>query len=187
MERVEPTAVGERLVGLGLDGQDEGGKLQLLVDGQAVLLHQLAAYVPEGGHVRINQQRHIQVLGQGVALLLLLQGSQLLLPRLAAVRDEGAMGMIVNVLGAPRLQAQVVLHMHHRRLVAVRLLGYDLKGGPKSKYNYVGTMEHLDPGTYRSASFWNTAFMSWMIFSQRTFFSLRSSSMIVAIPATPQN
>jgi len=38
-------------------------------------------------------------------------------------------GVIVDMLGTPRFQAKIVLNMHHRRLVAVGFLGYDLERG----------------------------------------------------------
>lgn len=129
LKGVEPTAIGEGFIGFWLHGEHQRRELQLLVDAQTILLDQLTTDVPEGGHIRIDQQRHIEILGKGIALLLLLQCPQLLLLRLTAMRDESAVGVVVHMLGTPRLQAQIVIHMHHRRLVAVRLLWYDLKRG----------------------------------------------------------
>jgi len=59
LKGVQPPTVGERLIGLWFDGEHEGGELELLVDAQPVLLHQLAANVPEGGHIRIDQKGHV--------------------------------------------------------------------------------------------------------------------------------
>lgn len=133
LKGVKPATIGEGFIRFGFHGEHQSGELQLLIDAQAILLYQLAADVPKGCHIRIDEQRHIQILGQRVALLLLLQRAQLLLHALAAMRDERAMGMIVDMLGTPRFQAKIMLDMHHRRLVAVRLLGYDFKGGSGRK------------------------------------------------------
>lgn len=184
LKGVEPTAIGEGFIGLWLHGEHQRGELQFLVDAQAILLDQLAADVPEGGHIRIDQQRHIEILGKGIALLLLLQCAQLLLLRLAAVRDKGAMGVVVHMLGTPRLESQIVVHMHHRRLIAVRLLWYDLKRGSARKRKResdgyrIYMKEYIDEFTDKSASLVKTAFMSRMIFSHSTFFSLLNSAFV---------
>lgn len=121
LKRVQPSTVEKRFRRFRFLAQHERGKLKLLSDRELNALHQMPPDIPESRDIGIDKNGTVEILHnwQWKAILL-------------ALADDELMRVLINILDAPALDAQMMMHQLYWRLVLLKRNLNDFKGLPKT-------------------------------------------------------